>query len=268
MPLTFTTPRPSTTLASAVLAVGAIGAAGCAAQAAQTPAPAPPAPAPTHAATAAAPVKAKTKMKAKTTMKSKTKMKAKATTPRRRTAIDRMVSTAEQRWSQEQSGLAVHQLLHRIAADPGLRAAVRSGRAPAIQAAVNARFRSLWYHWHASRVRVLRGGRVLADAGVGFVVAPSSLSLRNAGGRTVATLEVSEQDVVGFVRYMNRNHHIDVVARGVGAGHVRSSLPAALHVNLPARGTVTIGGRRYQVREFARSALNNEKVRIWILMRG
>jgi hypothetical protein len=226
--------RRATAWTSAVLSVGAVGAAtvpSAAAPATATPA----APA---AAAAAAP----------------------------RAAADQMAATAARRWSTEQSGPLVHKLLRQVAADPGLKAAVASGRASAIQAAVNAKFRSVWYHWHVSRIRLLRGSTVLADAGLPFVVAPSTLPLHSANGRTPVTLEISDQDVIGFVRFMKRNHQVDVVARGTGAGHVETSLPAALHVTLPSRGTATIAGRRYQVREFTRHALNREPVRIWILL--
>jgi hypothetical protein len=143
---------------------------------------------------------------------------------------------------------------------------VRSGNTAAIQAAVAAKFNSVWYHWHVSRLRIVRGGKVVADAGVPFVVAPSSLPLRDAHRRTLATLEISDQDVIGFVRFMRRNHGVDVVARGVGPAHVVTSLPAALHAALPDRGHTTIAGRRYQVGTFTKTALNNEPVKIWILL--
>jgi hypothetical protein len=235
---------------AAVLTTGAIGAAGCAAQAAPTP--------PTAALLPAAPTTHTIHTAAATPV-------AKAAA---RTAIDRMATTAKQRWSEEQSGIAVHQLLRRVAADPAMKAAINSGQPSAFRSAVAAKYQGVWYHWHASRVRVLQGGRVVADAGVPFVVAPSSLPLRNSHGKTVATLQISDQDVIGFVRYMKRNHHVDVVARGVGAGHTQTSLPAALNVKLPSRGAVKISGQRYQVRAFTKHALNNENVRVWVLLPG
>jgi hypothetical protein len=67
---------------------------------------------------------------------------------------------------------------------------------------------------------------------------------------------------------MHRHHPIDVVVRGRRRGHVRTSLPAALRVRLPERGTVTIAGHRCRVRTLSRTALGGESVRIWILARG
>ena len=48
----------------------------------------------------------------------------------------------------------------------------------------------------------------------------------------------------------------------------QTSLPAALNVKLPSRGAVKISGQRYQVRAFTKHALNNEKVRVWVLLPG
>ena len=109
---------------------------------------------------------------------------------------------------------------------------------------------------------------MLADAGGAFVVAPSTRTLRGAGGRVLATLQVSIQDVIGYVRYLHRNHPVDVVVRGSRASHVESSLPAARRAKLPDRGTVTLARRRYVVRSFREVALGGEPIRVWILVRA
>lgn len=231
MPIT--TPRTLSAPVAATVLVLALGSTGCAAaarSASQTPSP-----------------------------------RAKAT--HARTPLDRSVTVAKQRWTLEQSGPEVHLLLRRVAADPVMRAAIRTGEPVAIRAAVAARYRTAWYHWHVSRLRVLRGADVIADAGVPFVIAPSALTLHDGRGAPL-TLQVSDQDVIGYVRFMHRNHHVEVVTRGTGAAHVRSSLAAALHVHLPGHGTVTIAGRHYAVRAFTKHALNREPVRVWILRRA
>jgi hypothetical protein len=81
-------------------------------------------------------------------------------------------------------------------------------------------------------------------------------------------LQLSIQDVIGYVKYMHRNVDVDVVVRGRGAAHVRTSLPAAARVALPSSGTVTVGGHRYRVRSFSEHGLAGEPLRIWILKRG
>jgi hypothetical protein len=132
-----------------------------------------------------------------------------------------------------------------------------------VRSYVSARFASVWYHQHVSRLQILRGLRVIADQGVPFVVDGPHTTLPGK-----LTLRISIQDEIGFVRLLHRHHPVDVVVRGRGAGHVRASLPAALHVHLPDSGAVTVAGRRYQVSTLSRTALGGEPVKIWILARG
>jgi hypothetical protein len=132
-----------------------------------------------------------------------------------------------------------------------------------MRAYVNEKFMPVWYHWHVSRLQILRGDHVVVDAGVPFVVDGSHTSL--PGGYT---LRISIQDEIGFVRVMARNHPVQVVVRGQGAAHVRSSLPAATHASLPNTGSVTLAGVHDDVRSFSRKALGGEPVKIWILDRA
>ena len=238
----------------AVAGVTVVGlASGCAASAAT-----PPAPTAATAASAPAPAPAGRPLPAAAAA-----AKAAATTP-----IDRLTATARRRYAIEVRGGVAIGTLHRVGRDAGLRKALASGNAATVRAYVNRVFPSVWYHWHVSRVRIEKGSRVIADAGVPFVVAPSQMTLRTGSGRTLGRLQVSIQDEVGFVRYLHRNYPVDVVVRGQGAAHVRSSLPAAAHARLPSRGPVTIAGRRYLVRSFHETALAGEPVTVWILAKG
>jgi hypothetical protein len=182
--------------------------------------------------------------------------------------IDRLTAIARQRYAIEARGGVAIGTLHRVGRDPTLLRHLQSGNLSAAQSYVNRQFQAVWYHWHVSHLRVVQGSQVLVDAGVPFDVAPAQMTLRGTGGRPLGTLEVSIQDVVGYVRYMHRNYGVDVVVRGQGAGHVRSSLPAATQGNLPSSGTVTLGGNRYNVRSFQESAMGNEPLTIWILTKG
>jgi hypothetical protein len=184
------------------------------------------------------------------------------------TSIDRLTAVAKKRYASEVGGGQALGTLHRVARDPKLIAALASGDRARLRSYVTSEFNRVWYHWHVSRLRILQGNRMLVDVGVPFVVAPSQLTLHGAKGRSLGTLQTSIQDVIGFVRYMHRNYPVDVVVKGNGAAHVRTSLPAAAAVALPNSGTATIGGKRYQVRSFTASALGNEPVRAWILQRG
>jgi hypothetical protein len=184
------------------------------------------------------------------------------------TAIDHLSTVAKQRYVQEVQGSVAHATLRRVARDPGLLATLRSGSQTRLRSYVQRQYMPVWYHWHVSRLRIMRGSKVLVDAGVPFVVAPSQQTLRDAHGRPLATLQVSIQDEIGFVRFMHRNYPVDVVVRGKGAAHVRTSLPAAANAHLPDSGTATVAGVRYQVRSFRATALANEPVRVWILYRA
>jgi hypothetical protein len=184
------------------------------------------------------------------------------------TAIDHLTALARQRYANEVGGRGVVAKLHRVGSDPTLLRTLESGNLTATRAYVAQRYPAVWYHWHVSRMRILRRSRVVVDAGVPFVVAPAQMTLRGTGGRALATLQVSIQDEIGFVRLMHRNYPVDVVVRGSGASHLRTSLPAAAHVRLPSRGQATIGGRRYLVRSFQQTALGAEPVTVWILTKG
>lgn len=184
------------------------------------------------------------------------------------TAIDRKTAVARHQYTLEAHGGAALGALHRVGRDPKLRRLLQSQNASATRAYVQQQFSAVWYHWHVSHMRILQGSHVVVETGVPFVVAPSQMTLRGTGGRTLGTLQVSIQDVIGFVRFMHRNHAVDVVVRGQRAGHVRTSLPAAARAHLPSTGSVTIAGRRYTVRSFHQTAWDNEPVTVWILVKG
>lgn len=179
--------------------------------------------------------------------------------------IDRLTQQARRRYGEEVHGSAVHLELRRIAADPGLRAALRSGDMTRLRSYVAQRFNTRWYHEHVSRMRLVRGSRMLADVGVPFVVAPAQTVLRDARGHSLATLQVSIQDVIGYARYMHRNFPVDVVVRGQGPDHVRGSLPATMTMTLPSRGVVHVAGRRMAVRSFHEPGLGGERLTVWVL---
>jgi hypothetical protein len=169
------------------------------------------------------------------------------------------------RYSDEASGSAAHTTIARLAHEPGLLAAVRSHSTARLRSYVNIRFRPVWYHWHVSRLRISRGNTTLVETGVPFVVGGPSTTLRDARGHALARLQISIQDVIGYVKLNTRHNHVVTVVRGQGAGHARTSLPAALHVKLPAAGHVTISGRRYSVHSFTETGWLGEPLRVWIL---
>ncbi|MEA2246019.1 MAG: hypothetical protein QOH46_548 [Solirubrobacteraceae bacterium] len=231
-------------------------ASGCAVSAASTPA--------TGAAAAAGAAPAAAANPATTPPTTVAASRAGAAAP----AIDHLTAVARRRYAVEVHGGVAIGTAHRVARDPTLLRTLQSGNVAATRAYVRREFPAVWYHWHVSRMRIRKGSKVVAETGVPFVVAPSQVTLRSSGGRTLGTLEVSVQDEIGFVRFMHRNYPVDVVVRGKGAAHVRTSLPAATHANLPSRGPVTIAGRPYLVRSFHETAWNGEPVTVWILTKA
>jgi hypothetical protein len=186
-------------------------------------------------------------------------------TTSRQAAASSLIAPYEARYTSEASGAAAHATLSRLADDPGLLAAVRSGSNARIRSYVNSRFRSVWYHWHVSRMRITRGNTTVIETGVPFVVDGPSTTLRDAHGRAIAQLQISIQDVIGFVRLNTRHGDVNTVVRGRGSADVRASLPAALKVKLPSSGTVTIAGHRYEVGSFHETGWRGEPLQIWIL---
>jgi hypothetical protein len=180
------------------------------------------------------------------------------------TPLDRVVTLGKAQYTRETSGGKVRSLLHRLARDPALLRALATSDS-ATRAYVARQFPNVWYHWHISRLRITRGSTVVTERGVPFVVNGPQMQLRGRYGKDLGTLQVSLQDEIGFVRLMHRNYPVDVVVRGTKAADVRSSLPAATHAALPARGTLRLGGRRYTVRSFSEKAWNGEPVTIWFL---
>ena len=91
--------------------------------------------------------------------------------------------------------------------------ALEGGQARAVLGAVHA----LVYkpHWHIVRLRVERGGHVLADVGGPHVTAPVSGMLR-AHGRTLGRYVMSVQDDLGYVKLVTRfiGAPIDLYQRG------------------------------------------------------
>jgi hypothetical protein len=180
------------------------------------------------------------------------------------THVDRVLPIGKAQYAREVSGAKVRSLLHRVAADRGLLKALATSDSAA-RAYVAQQFPNTWYHWHISRLRIVRGAKVVTERGVPFVVNGPRMKLRGAGGRDLGTLQVSLQDEIGFVRLMHRNHAVHVVVRGTGLANVRSSLPAATHAALPVSGMVKVTGHKYAVRSFKATAWNDEPVTIWLL---
>jgi hypothetical protein len=117
---------------------------------------------------------------------------------------------------------------------------------------------------HEVRVRVRDGSHVLMDAGLPFVVQGAQGELRSSNGARLGRIDVSIQDVIGFVKLVDRETGTKVVVRG-RRGIVQTLFPAAAHARLPASGNVSIRGRSYLVRSFHEIDFNGNPLTVWIL---
>ncbi len=171
-------------------------------------------------------------------------------------------TVARGRYQLEASGAAVHAALARVAADRALSGAVAAGHPAAANAAA---LREVRGHHHITAIRVLQGGRVVAATErYPFDVAGASAPLRDRRNVTVGTVEVTIQDVIGFIRLVHKFTGAAVVVRGA-AGEAKSSLVTGAPAGLPASGCATIDGRSYAVRSFNETAFGGEALRVWIL---
>jgi hypothetical protein len=173
------------------------------------------------------------------------------------------VAFAERRYALEADGAAVHAALARAAADRVLVDAVAAGRLAAAGAEA---LRLVGSHLHITAVRVLRAGRVIvATTRYPFDVAGAQTTLRDRRGAVLGTLQLTIQDVVGFIRLVHEFTGAAVVVRGA-AGEVRSSFAAGLGGGrLPASGCATLAGRAYAVRSFGERAFGGEPLTISVL---
>ncbi|MCW3064335.1 MAG: hypothetical protein JWN32_1507, partial [Solirubrobacterales bacterium] len=151
-----------------------------------------------------------------------------------------------------------------VARNAALMAALQTGRLGVARSIAT----SLLYRAnHISHIEIVQAGRSIVSVGKGFVVGAKPIALRGRGGASFGMLHVSIQDVIGFVRLLHRRTGADVIVRGQG-GRIESSLPPANGLSLPARGAVSVSGRRYHTSSFSTTGLLGEQLSVWVLSRG
>ncbi len=170
---------------------------------------------------------------------------------------------AEERYAIESRGSTTHADLRYIANDPILLEALRSGNLAAARAEVNVLQHSQLVK-HVTRIRIVRDGHVLIDGWPSSFDVGGSERVLRSGGRRLGKVQITIQDVIGFVKLEHRRNATEAIARGA-AGQVRTLLPAAKAVPLPPAGCATVAGRRYVVSSFKERNLTGELVTIWLL---
>ena len=117
---------------------------------------------------------------------------------------------------------------------------------------------------HVVHDRVTLGSRTLVDVGLKFVVAGQPHRLYAPDGTYLGQIEVSIQDVIGYVKLFRRLTGAEILVRG-RAGHVKASLAGLRQVTPPASGPFAFAGRTYAVSSFVRTGFAGEPLRVWIL---
>jgi hypothetical protein len=118
---------------------------------------------------------------------------------------------------------------------------------------------------HVVRIRVLRGSRLLVDANSrSFDVGGSELEMRARNGSSLGAIQMTVQDVIGFIRLVHKPNPADAVVRGA-RGQACTSVAAAARPSLPRSGCTRIGSRAYVVRSFNEPGFAGDPLTIWVL---
>ncbi|HEV2974832.1 MAG TPA: hypothetical protein VGX69_07510 [Solirubrobacteraceae bacterium] len=143
-----------------------------------------------------------------------------------------------------------------------LLAAVSSGDVAAIKQAVT---ELVFSHTHIVRLRVSEGGKLLADVGGPYVIAPAAGELR-VNGRSLASYELSVQDDRGFVGLEQRLIGAPLILRLAGRRVPIEGTFAETPLALPSRGVSIIRHTAYQVYSFNARAYPAGSLRISLLL--
>ncbi|HEY2397496.1 MAG TPA: hypothetical protein VGH78_00750 [Solirubrobacteraceae bacterium] len=140
--------------------------------------------------------------------------------------------------------------------------ALAGGSRGAVQAAVTS---LVFSHTHVVRLRISKGGSLLADVGGPYILAPVGGSLR-VGGRTVGRYLLSVQDDSGYAKLATRYIGYPLLMRqGARRLPVEGTFsPGSTFI--PARGPVSWRGSRYDVFSLAAQAYPSGPLEISMLV--
>lgn len=167
----------------------------------------------------------------------------------------------EHRQQQETDESVIHSELRRIARDGVL---VHDLSVGDLGAALAEADRLLVRH--VVRMRVVRGARILVDANpTSFSVAGAAKRLRTHGGRMLGRLEITIQDVIGFIKLTYRHDGAAATVVRAQGGRTLTNLAAAGRARLPASGCVEVAKSAYVVRSFHTTSFTGRPLTVWLL---
>jgi hypothetical protein len=171
---------------------------------------------------------------------------------------DAFAEIARRIYDHEHAPVVGRSVVKHLGQDPTLIRALRTGDRALIRA--HARRTVIP---HEVRVRIVRGSQVLTDVGLPFVVQGAEADLRAPDGTVLGRVQVSIQDVIGFVKLVSRQTGTEVVVRG--QGREATSLSAAARAPLPSSGRASLAGRTYIVRSFKEGDFVGKPLTVWVL---
>jgi len=178
-----------------------------------------------------------------------------------RTQQDTLVNTlgrvAQNIYDGERAGRARAEV-RRVQRDPALLRAVAARDPVAATQAIDALLNQ-----HIVRLRVSTEGRLLADVGGPYVLAPLSAPLR-LGGRTIGTLVLSIQDDEGYRRLARRLAGLDVLMY-MGSSLVKNDL-GPNPGTVPSSGAYHYDGRSFVVYTIHAQAFPSGPLKINVLI--
>jgi hypothetical protein len=143
-----------------------------------------------------------------------------------------------------------------------LLAAVASGERAAVEAAVNS---LVFSHTHVVRLRITRGGAVLADIGGPYILAPVGGTLRFRG-RPVGRYLLSVQDDLGYVKLATRFIGAPIVLRTGSHTVPVEGVLAPGPASIPDHGPVSYRNTVYEAFSFNAGAFPSGPLRISLLL--
>jgi hypothetical protein len=173
--------------------------------------------------------------------------------------VDATVATGIYR--AELQSVSVSRDVAHITASSALASALASGNEKAVRAAVH----KIVYtpHWHIVRLRVLQAGRVVADVGGPYIIAPVTGNL-TWKGKTVGTYVMSVQDDLGYEKLVTRyiGVPVDLYRSGSFLMGTLQPAPSDLHTG----ESVTVHGSVYQVELLTANAFPSGELTVALLI--
>lgn len=169
-----------------------------------------------------------------------------------------MAQVAQHIYAEFAEGRVVEPAVRRLQRSHALIAAAQSGDPAAARAALLP-----LVHGQLARVRVVVGGRTLAEYGSAEAIAPVTAPLRDPAGATIGTLVASQQGVRGYVDTVAAFVSAHVLVRAGSQQLAATTLGAPS--TLPYSGEASFGGRRYSVRSLGGSRFPSGSLRVYVL---